>query len=318
MARSSGMTSRSRTQLPSRSVAKQASHSWLTWAPESARPSSTWSRGSNQAMPSGSLLASTELKRVWRPSSRARSSMASRGVTPRSSARSTTFRPTRSGRVVALGDRQGRPVHRQHLRAPGQLLPGPRPPGRVAVRRDPLVDGAVHELGERRPHVERERLEEVHLEHERAARDLRPHLDAVGPGPVVGLDDTLVVRDAGDGEQRGPGERPADPALEVEHLVVGDDPTGQQRDHATARRRAPARAGPRARPGHPPATAPGGRRRRCGSARRWWRSRWPHRPWPRPRSAAWRPARRAGPVARRPRVPSRRAGRRCGRRSSRS
>ena len=45
-------------------MAKQASHSWLTWAPESANPSSTSSRGSSQAMPSGSSLASTDENRV--------------------------------------------------------------------------------------------------------------------------------------------------------------------------------------------------------------------------------------------------------------
>ncbi len=57
-ARSSEITSRSRTQLPSRSVGRHASQSWLTCAPESARPSSTPSRPRSQAIASGSLLAS--------------------------------------------------------------------------------------------------------------------------------------------------------------------------------------------------------------------------------------------------------------------
>ena len=76
------MTSFSRTQLPRRSVEKHASHSWLTWAPESARPTSTPSRCSSQAIASGSLLASTDRKRVSRSSSSEMSSITSSGGAP--------------------------------------------------------------------------------------------------------------------------------------------------------------------------------------------------------------------------------------------
>ena len=43
---------------------KQASQSWLTWAPESARPSRQLSWGRSQAIASGSSLARTDQKRV--------------------------------------------------------------------------------------------------------------------------------------------------------------------------------------------------------------------------------------------------------------
>ncbi len=62
--------------------------------------------------------------------------------------------------------------------------------------------------------------------------DLRPHLDAAGAGLVVTLDQLLVIREALDGEQRGPREGPLDPRLQVEHLVEADDAAGEQRDDA--------------------------------------------------------------------------------------
>ena len=80
-------------------MAKQASHSWLTWAPESASPRSTSSLGNRSAIASRLSLASTEENREVRSSASDRSSSTSSGVTPCSRARSTTERPTRSGRV---------------------------------------------------------------------------------------------------------------------------------------------------------------------------------------------------------------------------
>src|SRR6185295_3382856 len=44
--------------------------------------------------------------------------------------------------------------------------------------------------------VERERLAQVHLEDERATRDLRPHLDPFGTGRDVRFHDLLVPREA--------------------------------------------------------------------------------------------------------------------------
>ncbi len=174
------MTSFSRTQLPRRSVAKHASQSWLTCAPESARPRSTVSFGSSSAIASGSLFASTLQKRVSRFSASERSSMTSSGVR-------VLFVP-RGRRPCARRARGARRSRRP--RAESKLIGRPpppcnsafgtRPPRGIAVRGHAFGVGPVHQLPERIPHVERERLAQVHLEHERPARDLRPHLDAVG------------------------------------------------------------------------------------------------------------------------------------------
>ena len=77
-------------------------------------------------------------------------------------------------------------VHRQAAAAALQLVPRrarATPGSRYAAMRSSIGrsissrnDGA---------HVERERLAQVHLEHERPARHLRPHLDALGPRRVV-------------------------------------------------------------------------------------------------------------------------------------
>src|SRR3546814_12972271 len=58
---------------------------------------------------------------------------------------------------------------------------------------------------------------------------LRPHVHARGPGVVVLLDDALVVREALDGEERGPRERPADLALQIEYLLVGEHRSEERR-----------------------------------------------------------------------------------------
>ena len=190
------------------------------------------------------------------------------------------------------------------------------PGSRYAAMRS--VVGTVHQLLERRAHVERERLAQVHLERQRAARNLRPHFGAFGAGRDVGRHDPLVPRVALHREQRGPRDRTPGRALHVEHVVVRDLLAGEQRDDALVRvaQRRDERAdfvevGDRA-------TARVGPCRRCASATRTSRTR------PRPlralrRSpAACRARRRRWPAARSPPRPSRRAAPRCGRRSRRS
>ena len=76
---SSGMTPRSRTHVPSRSVGSGASHSWSTCAPASESPSATWSWVSRWATASTSSLAMYARKRVARSSATDSSHITSSG-----------------------------------------------------------------------------------------------------------------------------------------------------------------------------------------------------------------------------------------------
>ena len=189
---------------------------------------------------------------------------------------SATVRPTSSGAGCDSGDRERVAVDRQRRRRARQLVPraSPATPGRgrrpCAPRRGVSIsaanDGRMLNVNGSRRFIWND---------ERPARHLRPHLDAVGPAPRrVRRHDLLVPREALDREQRGPRERAADLALEVEHVGVRDHSRRAAGRRRPGPRRAAARAARRARRGRRPATAPAGRRRRCGSATRWWRSRW--------------------------------------------
>ena len=95
---SSEIALRPRTQLPNRSVACGASHSWLTWAPASDKPTAQCGSLNNAATSSTSSLARMQRARnASSGSSSARSSSTSNGVTPRCCASSLTRRPSSSG-----------------------------------------------------------------------------------------------------------------------------------------------------------------------------------------------------------------------------
>ena len=75
-------------------------------------------------------------------------------------------------------------------------------------------------------------LQKVHLENQRAARHLRPDFDTFGPGRVMVGHHLLVIRIVPHGEERRPGERPTDLALQFEHFIVRDHPTREECHHA--------------------------------------------------------------------------------------
>ena len=180
---------------------------------------------------------------------------------------STTLRPIELGVRV---DSRRRRASRSSIGSTRRRGPAARPT-RVPATRDRGTRRCAPRSGvsisswNAGAHVERERLAQVHLEHERPARHLRPHLDALGARRGVGLHDLLVPREALDREQRGPRERAADAALDVVHVGVRDLLARQQRGDALVARRAAARAARSARRGRRCATAPAGRGRRCAS-----------------------------------------------------
>ena len=88
------------------------------------------------------------------------------------------------------------------------------PPTGIRVRSAALFDRARHELGEHRVRVEVERLDEVHGERQRAARDLRPHVRSAGSPLTVDLRG-LQMRTARHREHCGVGDRSAEARLEV-------------------------------------------------------------------------------------------------------
>ena len=86
----------------------------------------------------------------------------------------------------ALGHLERVPV-RPEERLVVEVRDRPLAPRGIGVALEPHRVGLGHQLRERGRHVERERLAQVHLEHERADRHLRPDLAAFGPGRVVVL-----------------------------------------------------------------------------------------------------------------------------------
>ena len=181
------MTSLSRTQLPSRSVAKQASHSWLTCAPESASPSSTVSCGRSARDRVGIVVGEhADQNRVSRSSSSERSSMTSSGVPPHSAAMSATLRSTSSGCAALSATDERVEVERQHAAAALHLAPRA-----VAPRRDRGTRPCAPRSGVSISSWNAARMLNVNgsrrfiWNDERAARHLRPHLDAFGTGRGV-------------------------------------------------------------------------------------------------------------------------------------
>ena len=226
---------------------------------------------------SGSLFASVLRKRVARSSSIEISTTAASGSTPRSAARSAIERSSRLGVPGALGDRhrvpsrtEDPPVLQLVLRAPTPL--------RVAVRREPLVGRSVHERSERGHRVERERVGHRHLERQRPARDLRPHVDpgrrargAFISAMSAANGEPLIVSSAVQVNGR-PMRRCIVVDLGMRHALAWREGADAAPELAASDGRAPPSR--RCRRG---VTAPAGRRRRCASAPSWTRSRL-HRP----------------------------------------
>ena len=189
-----------------------------------------------------------------------------------------------------LGDRQRRPVDRQHPAARRTAPPTPSPatPGRGRRRCAPRAGGpSARRTSARMLSVNGSArfIWNTSGRHDTCGHTSTP----VGPGRVVLGDHPLVVREALDREQRGPGERAGRP-----RAAARTPRRWRSRRRAAARRR----RGPRRGTGYeqrpqlvevgdprrhgPAAVAVVGRRRAGGEADA------PRRPSPRPRSACMR------------------------------
>ena len=180
---SSGMTPRSRTHVPSRSVGSGASHSWSTCAPASERPSATWSCVSRWPTASTSSLAMYARKRVVEIlGDRDLAHHVERAAA--ALAREVAHPPAlQLGEALRLGDLERLParLHRRLLEIGGRRAPATRDRGtRRGARRGSTFISSPNTV----PVLRLYGVGHRELHRERPRRDLRPDLRAVARGPA--------------------------------------------------------------------------------------------------------------------------------------